>query len=309
MIMLTLHVAIAAAFSSPTTLPAAHADAFTSTPYAGNPACVVLLPSKGFPNAGWMQKVANEMHLSETAFLVPLEEPGAYNLKWFTPTDEVDLCGHATLASSHVLWEVHEESAPTLKFHTLSGELLATRDDAGYIELDFPSSPAVPVATDDADRTQLLAAFPNLKPQDVLYVGRNDIGGPGGGDLMAEVTPEAFAALEYSASEVKKIVCRVLSVTAAGCPASPEPGREKAEYAFRRGFAPLVGVDEDPVCGSAHCMLAPYWTEKLGAETSMLARVSSPRGGDVRVRVEGARTKIAGKAVTTLKGSLLHVEG
>lgn len=290
-------------------LPSAHADAFTSTPYCGNPACVVLMPpGPTASRSAWMQSVALEMHLSETAFLSPRTE-GGYDLRWFTPTDEVDLCGHATLASAHVLWEVHglPKDQP-IEFHSRSGKLTATCDEEGFIELDFPSAPETAIREDDPDRAQLLKAFPNLAPEDILYVGRNVIGGPGGGDLLAEVTPDAFAGLEYVTSEVEKIVCRVLSVTAAGCPAKPEPGHDKSEYDFSsRGFAPCVGVAEDPVCGSAHCMFGPYWRGRLGKDT-MLARVASPRGGDVRVRVVGDRTALGGKAVTTMVGTLLHTE-
>lgn len=256
-----------------------------------------------------MQKVANEMHLSETAFLVPQGDSGSsFDLRWFTPTDEVDLCGHATLASSHVLWEVHgcDESVP-LEFHTRSGLLTATRSaDGSWIELNFPSEPAAPVAADSPDRAQLLMAFPNLKDADLLFVGRNKIGGPGGGDVIVEVPIAALHALEVVLSEAKKVVCRVLSVTAQGGPAHPPPGRATSDYDFiSRSFAPCVGVDEDPVCGSAHCMLGPYWQQRTG-KAQLMARAASLRGGDVRVRVEGERTVLGGQAVTTVVGSLLH---
>ena len=263
-----------------------------------------------------MQKVALEMHLSETAFLVPREsetestDAAEFDLRWFTPTDEVDLCGHATLASAHVLWELHNFSKDKrLVFHSRSGVLSASCDDEGFIELDFPTAPEAAVADDDPDRARLLRAFPSLAPTDILYVGRNRIGGPGGGDVLAEVTPGAFAQLEYETSEVKKINCRVLSVTAAGCPVAPEPGRAVEEYSFSsRGFAPCVGVDEDPVCGSVHCMLGPYWMGRLGGQETMLARVSSPRGGDVRVKLRGDRITLGGKAVITMTGTLLRTE-
>lgn len=297
--------------SSTTTLPSAHADAFTSVPYCGNPACVVLIPPEKKVSAEWMQKVALEMHLSETAFLVPRDKDSTataacFDLRWFTPTAEVDLCGHATLASAHVLWTVHGYAKDkSLEFMSRSGKLIATCDDEGFIFLDFPSAPEV--AATNVSHEMLLLAFPNLKASDIRYVGRNQIGGPGGGDVLVEVAPSAFAALEYDASAVKKITCRVLSVTCAGCPASPEPGHEADEYDFSsRGFAPCVGVDEDPVCGSAHCMLGPYWMKRLNGKEKMLARVASPRGGDVRVKVMGDRTTLGGKAVTTMVGTLLH---
>ena len=229
-------------------LPCAHADAFSSVPYAGNPACVVLLDPDNPVSDEWMQKVALEMHLSETAFLMPRSD-SSFDLRWFTPTDEVDLCGHATLASAHVLWEVHNCPKDTpLEFYSRSGKLTASRDSAGWIELDFPSAPDNSVSDDAELRAQLLLAFPNLQASDVLYVGRNQIGGPGGGDLLVEVTPAAFATLEYVTSEVERCVCRVLSVTAAGCPCDPDPSRTKGDYDFSsRGFAPCVGVAEDPV--------------------------------------------------------------
>ena len=282
------------------TLPTAHADAFTSVPYAGNPACVVLLPKgRAFAEA-WMQKVADEMHLSETAYLVPREEPSSYDLRWFTPTSEVDLCGHATLASSHVLWDVHgvEATAP-LRFHTKSGVLCATRDGSGFIELNFPSEPARAVADNDPDREKLLPAF-GLRPEDVLWVGRNRM------DLIAEVTPAAFARLQPSSSEIKKVACRVLSVTSAGCPVAS--GDDVAYDFSSRAFGPCVGIEEDPVCGSAHCCLGPYWQAKLGGKAELQARAASPRGGHVRVRIAegGERVLLGGRAVTTMTGELRH---
>jgi len=262
-----------------------------------------------------MQKVALEMHLSETAFLVPrAEEESSYDLRWFTPTDEVDLCGHATLASSSVLWQVHgADASKPLTFHTRSGVLTATRDLAGVISLDFPSEPAVAVPDPAAYAEPLVAAFGLRGADQILWVGRNKIGGPGGGDLIVEVTPEAFASLQAVPGDIckagSKLLCRVLSVTCAGCPESialPAGGPEASAYDFTsRGFAPCVGVDEDPVCGSAHCALGPFWQSKLGRST-LFARVASPRGGDVRVSVQGERVTLGGHAVVTMTGELLH---
>jgi len=305
-----LSLAAFAVSASPiATLPTAHADAFTSTPYTGNPACVVLLPTSEFPDEVWMQKVANEMHLSETAFLAPRSEPGAYDLRWFTPTDEVDLCGHATLASSHVLWDVHgaSMSAP-LTFHTRSGVLKASRAADGTISLDFPSEPATEKTRDEYAEV-LVRAFGLRDKSEIIWVGRNNIGGPGGGDLIVELSPEAFGRLEPVQSEILKTNCRVLSVTCAGCPgasALPADGPPADAYDFSsRGFGPCVGIDEDPVCGSAHCALGPYWAAKL-KKSRFLARVASPRGGDVHVSVEGERVVLGGKAVVTMTGKLLH---
>ena len=259
--MITLSPTFVLSMVVPSPLPSAHADAFTSEPFGGNPACVVLLPSGGGKKSDeWMQRVADEMHLSETAYLTPLgsSSSSAFVLRWFTPTEEVDLCGHATLASSHVLWEVHGcDSSTPLEFHTRSGLLTATRSEDGWISLNFPAEPAKPVAANSTDYALLLAAFPNLSADDILFAGRNTIGGPGGGDLIVEVPPAALASLEFVASDVKKLVCRVLSVTCAGCPPELLPASGAgSEYAFTsRAFAPCVGVDEDPVCGSAHCCL------------------------------------------------------
>jgi len=310
-----LLVAAATGSQLPPTLPSAHADAFTSTPYCGNPACVVLLPPVTPASADWMQKVALEMHLSETAFLVPRDTSASYDLRWFTPTDEVDLCGHATLASAAVLWEVHgaDPNVP-LSFHTRSGVLTAVRDGEGCIELDFPSEPAQPVAAEPLIEP-LIRAFGLSDADDIVWVGRNTIGGPGGGDLIVELTQEAFGRLRPVPGDIcapgSPLECRVLSVTCAGCPSSvplPSDGPLSASYDFAsRGFAPCVGVDEDPVCGSAHCALGPYWANKLG-KTKLLARVASPRGGDVRVGIEGERVTLGGHAVVTMTGTLLHTK-
>lgn len=310
---LALLCTVVGAAQLPPTLPSAHADAFTSVPYAGNPAAVVLLPANGgFPADQWMQKVANEMHLSETAFLVP-RGSSSFDLRWFTPTDEVDLCGHATLAASKVLYQVHGADG-TLTFHTKSGELKASRDASGAISLDFPAEVARTVdAAEYADA--LIAAFDLRDASEILWVGRNTIGGPGGGDIFVEVTPEAFGRLapkpSLIASPGSVLESRVLSVTCAGCPPSiplPDGAPAASEYDFTsRGFAPCVGVDEDPVCGSAHCGLGPHWAAKLG-KTELLARVASPRGGDVHVRVRGERVELGGHAVVTMTGSLLHTK-
>ena len=279
------------------TAPSAHADAFTSEPYCGNPACVVLLEQPA--DETWMQKVALEMNLSETAYLVPRKDPSNFDLRWFTPTCEVDLCGHATLASSHVLWDVHSvDKTVPLQFHTKSGVLTATRDESGFIELDFPSEPASAIPDDDADRAQLLPSF-GLEAADVLWVGRNRM------DVLAEVTPAAFARLKPVFSEVAKITCRVLSVTAAGCPI-PNGGNDDMYDFSSRAFGPCAGIDEDPVCGSAHCMLGPYWSSKLGGKTELQARAASKRGGHVRVRLADKRVKLGGRAVTTMTGTLLQ---
>lgn len=279
------------------TLPCTHADSFTAEPYGGNPACVVVLTGAAAGgreismDESWMKKVAREMNLSETAFL-QREAGGGFKLRWFTPTDEVDLCGHATLAAAHVLWERGIVEPGEIVFRTLSGELRAVRRD-GFIELDFPSEPPTAIADDDPDRERLVRAF-GVSADDILYVGRNRM------DLIAEVTPAAFAALAPGA--VGDIKCRVLSVTTRG---------DGAFDFLSRSFAPLVGVFEDPVCGSAHCCLGPYWQGKLG-RAELRACAASARGGVVRVRVvepaagREARVVLGGEAVTTMRGELVH---
>jgi len=182
------------------------------------------------------------------------------------------------------------------------------------ISLDFPSEPALEVTASELPEytLHLVNALGLKDASEVLWVGRNCIGGPGGGDLIVEVTPSAFAQLAPVPSEITRsgspLRCRVLSVTCAGCPSSiPLPAEGGAAlYDFSsRGFAPCVGVDEDPVCGSAHCALGPYWESKLG-KSELLARVASPRGGDVRVLVNGDRVALGGQAVVTMTGTLLH---
>lgn len=256
-------------------------DAFADRPFGGNPAAVCLLPEPR--EAEWMQLVAREMNLSETAFLHPdAETPGAWRLRWFTPAVEVELCGHATLASAHVLWETGrlgpEEPA---RFRTLSGLLTAERRD-GAIELDFPARNAEPVPPPPG-----LAEALGVEPR---FVGKSRY------DYLLEApSEEAVRGAVPDHGLLRKLPVRGVILTAAG--ADP--------YDFvSRFFAPGAGVDEDPVTGSAHCTLGPYWARRLG-RTSFLAWQASARGGAVRVRVEGERVKLAGKAVTVLSGRLL----
>jgi len=205
---------------------------------------------------------------------------GAYDLRWFTPTDEVDLCGHATLAASSVLWEVHRaDTAAPITFHTKSGALTATRSPDGIISLDFPSevASAVPDGEEAEYAAQLVHAFGLQDAAEVLWVGRNRIGGPGGGDLIVEVTAAAFERLAPVPSDLTRagslLQCRVLSVTCRGCPpavALPTGGHAAAAYDFSsRGFAPCVGVDEDPVCGSVRAH--PHPTPDLPTRTPSVA--------------------------------------
>lgn len=254
-------------------------DAFTAAPFAGNPAAVCLLATSR--PAAWMQQVAREMQLSETAFLVPAE--AGFDLRWFTPVVEVSLCGHATLASAHVLWETGR-LAPDVpaRFHTRSGLLTAVRRDDGWIELDFPARPPVP--TDPP--AGLLAAL----GVDPLYVGRNQ------DDYLIVVPDEATVrGLAPDVARLRQLPARGVIVSA---PAAPP-------YDFvSRFFAPAVGIAEDPVTGSAHCCLAPYWAERLG-RNPLRAYQASPRGGTLEVEWRGARVALRGQAVTVLRGELL----
>jgi PhzF family phenazine biosynthesis protein len=254
-------------------------DAFTDTPFAGNPAAVCLLPAPR--DEGWMQSVAREMNLSETAFLV--RQADGYALRWFTPAVEVALCGHATLASAHVLWEDgHLPSAQQARFHTRSG--LLTGDRAGeWIELDFPAKREEP-AQAPAGLAEALGAAPK-------YVGRNQF------DYLVEVDGESTVrGLTPNHAALAALPVRGVIVTSRA---------DSSDYDFvSRFFAPGSGVPEDPVTGSAHCALGPFWQSRLG-KSDLVAYQASPRGGVVRVRVAGERVKLGGKAVTILRGELL----
>lgn len=255
-------------------------DAFTDRPFGGNPAAVCLLPEPR--EAEWMQSVAREMNLSETAFLHPAAD-GGWNLRWFTPAVEVELCGHATLASAHTLWESGRLPAgETARFHTLSGLLTAELRD-GAIELDFPARSA-----DEVEAPEGLAEALGLAPR---FVGKTRY------DYLLEVSSEAeVRAAQPDHARLRTLPVRGVIVTARS---TGDP------YDFvSRFFAPGSGVDEDPVTGSAHCSLGPYWEARLG-KSSLLGWQASARGGAVRVRVEGERVKLGGQAVTVLRGQLL----
>src|SRR4051812_15816177 len=259
-------------------LPMVQVDAFTDRPFAGNPAAVCVLPAAA--EAAWMQAVAREMNLSETAFLVRRDD--GYDLRWFTPAVEVDLCGHATLASAHVLWEDgHLAPNALARFWTRSGLLTATRQGA-WIELDFPAKPPEP-AEAPPGLTAALGAAPR-------YVGRNQF------DYVVEVESEAvLRALTPDFTTLRTIPVRGISVTSRA---------ETAGYDFvSRFFAPAAGIDEDPVTGSAHCCLGPLWAARLGRR-EMVAFQASARGGIVRVRVGEGRVYLGGQAVTVLRGEL-----
>jgi len=265
------------------TLPIFTVDAFTDRRFAGNPAAVCLLDRER--GAAWMQALAAEMNLSETAFLLarPADRPEAGSLRWFTPKAEVALCGHATLASAHVLWETGRLAAEaTASFDTLSGTLTARRDGE-WIELDFPERRE----RAHADLPELFAALA-VRP---VYFGKNAY------DYFVEVATEReVRELTPDFAALAKLPVRGVIVTAAA-------DRGSGHDFVSRFFAPGVGVPEDPVTGSAHCCLAPYWGEKLG-KGEMTGLQVSARGGTVRVRRMGERVILAGRAVTILAGEL-----
>jgi PhzF family phenazine biosynthesis protein len=254
-------------------------DAFTSRAFAGNPAAVLVLPAPR--DDAWMHDVAREMNLSETAFLVPCDD--GYNLRWMTPAVEVDLCGHATLASAHVLWEEgHLPPGAQARFHTRSGLLLANR--AGdWIEMDFPATPDEPAAP-PPNLMEALGAT-------AVYAGRTRF------DYIVELrSAEAVRELRPDFGALGKVSARGVIVTAPS---------DSPEYDFiSRFFAPAVGINEDPVTGSAHCCLAPYWSRRLN-KPELTGYQASARGGVVRVRTEGDRVKISGQAVTVLRAELV----
>jgi predicted PhzF superfamily epimerase YddE/YHI9 len=259
-------------------------DAFTDTPFRGNSAAVCFLAESHGRSETWMQDVAREMNLSETAFLEPRRDrPGDFGLRWFTPTVEVQLCGHATLASAHALWEMGRLARDaSARFHTRSGVLTAEWS-GGWIELDFPSRPETP-AIPPTELGRALGAIPR-------YVGESRA------NYLVELDSEAaLRALKPDFALLRQVHPHSVIVTSRS--ASPE-------YDFvSRYFAPNYGIDEDPVTGSAHCTLAPFWAAKLG-RASMTGYQASARGGEVRVRVEGDRVRLGGKAVTVLKGELV----
>lgn len=253
-------------------------DAFASRPFSGNPAAVCL--TDGQRDDAWHQAVAAEMNLSETAFVQG--EGDELQLRWFTPAVEADLCGHATLASAHVLWELGSHVA-VLRFHTRSGLLTAERR-GNEILLNFPADP--PVATDEpAGLADALGCEP-------IWTGR------GRYDLIVEVADAGTVrGLTPDVTALGSIDVRGVIVTAAA------DGKDRPADFVSRFFGPQVGIDEDPVTGSAHCTLACLWGDRLG-RTELLGYQASARGGHVGVRLAGDRVVLAGRAVTVLRGEL-----
>jgi predicted PhzF superfamily epimerase YddE/YHI9 len=256
-------------------------DAFTDKPFTGNPAGVCVLP--GPKDDAWMQNVAAEMNLSETAFL--RDQADGFRLRWFTPAVEVELCGHATLAAAHILWETgrlarHEPA----RFHTLSGLLTAVWRGV-EIELDFPATPDEP-ADPPAGLAEILGArVVNFRSSRF--------------DHLVELESEAVVrGLRPDFTRLKSLPVRGIIVTSR----ASTPGFDFVS----RFFGPAVGIDEDPVTGSAHCCLGPYWSTRLG-KTEMIAYQASARGGVVGVTVMGERVRLRGQAVTVLAAELIGV--
>jgi PhzF family phenazine biosynthesis protein len=254
-------------------------DAFTDRPFAGNPAAVCWLEQEA--DAAWMQAVAAEMNLAETAFVRRLGD--GHELRWFTPTVEVDLCGHATLATAHAVWEAKLAPADVpLRFSTKSGVLTCGRSGE-WTELDFPATPASP-SEPPAGLLEALGVGPE-------FVGRSRFD-----YLVVLSSEEAVRSVRPDYRRLREVPTRGVIVTAP----SDEP-----QYDFvSRFFAPAVGVDEDPVCGSAHCCLTPYWSDRLGKQ-ELVARQVSSRGGVLRLRNRGERVVLGGRAVTVLRGELI----
>jgi PhzF family phenazine biosynthesis protein len=264
-------------------------DAFADRPFAGNPAAVCIL-DRPAPES-WMRAVAREMNLSETAFLHP--EGAEYRLRWFTPAVEVDLCGHATLAGAHVLWE-EGRLAPDqpVRFQTRSGLLTAWKRGE-LIEMDFPAKPVEP-RPEDSTRG-LVDGLAQALGCPVVFAAFNAF------DCLVEVESEsALRNIRPDFGRLVELPVRGVIVTSLA---------ESTDSDFvSRFFAPRAGVSEDPVTGSAHCCLGPYWAAKLG-RANFRAYQASERGGVVQVRVEGDRVWLGGRAVTVLKGTLAEAAG
>jgi PhzF family phenazine biosynthesis protein len=271
------------------TLTLLQVDAFTHTPFGGNPAAVCILPDAA-PDAApaanaiddrWMQQIAQEMNLSETAFLV--KQADGYSLRWFTPTVEVPLCGHATLASAHALWsEGYVPPTTEIRFHTRSGMLTATQQ-GDWIELNFPANPSRDV-TIPAKLIKALGDAP------VCDVWQNSLG-----YLVLLNSEAAVRQMQPDFALMAELPVEGVLATSLASP----------PYDFvSRFFAPRLGINEDPVTGAAHCCLAPFWRDRLN-QSEFLAYQASARGGVVKVRCEGDRVVLGGQAVTVLRGSLL----
>jgi len=257
-------------------LPIYQVDAFTDSLFGGNPAAVCLL-DKWLPDAT-MQAIAAENNLSETAFFI--HDGNDYALRWFTPTTEVDLCGHATLASGHIVLRLLEPKRDSVSFHTLKAGTLVVGRNADMLVMDFPARPAAPSMPPPG----LLAALGGT-PREILSARDH---------LIVYDSAAEVAALDPDLAALAKVDCWAAIVTA--------PGDNGIDF-VSRFFAPRQGVPEDPVTGSAHCTLVPYWAKRLG-KNEFEARQISRRGGALRCALRGDRVSIGGKAVVYLEGQI-----
>lgn len=256
-------------------IPIFQVDAFTSKPFGGNPAAVCLLEEAADPQ--WMQAVASEMNLSETAFVAPAEVLG---LRWFTPTTEVELCGHATLATAHVLWsEGRAAAGEPLRFATRSGTLTARRS-GDRITLELPANPPVQAA---------------LSPDVLAALGVDAVrtGAASGWDLIEVASEQEVANAEPDLAVLRHLHRGFILTARAG------------DDVVCRVFVPAYGIDEDPVTGSAQCVLGPWWAPRMG-QAELIVRQLSRRGGILHLQVAPDRVSVGGNAVTTLRGTLLH---
>ncbi|MGP3991682.1 PhzF family phenazine biosynthesis protein [Streptomyces sp. 3N207] len=270
-------------------------DAFAAAPYTGNPAAVVLLDANAFPEDSRLQALAGELNLSETAYAHPLpDDPEAdWALRWFTPTTEVDMCGHATLATAHVLADDGLlGEGERVRFRTRSGVLSASREPDGTLTLDFPTAELTPVPVPDgvgqAFGTDAVAAW------DTGTLGM----------LVLELADEkTLRELAPAPDDVAALPAPVVVVTAAAASASGSASGEPGHDFVSRVFAPSQGIPEDPVTGSAHTALAPLWSRRLGRDT-LTGLQASRRTGYVRTTLRGDRTLLGGQAITVLDAAL-----
>jgi PhzF family phenazine biosynthesis protein len=266
--------------------PIYQVDAFARRPFTGNPAAVCPL-SEWLP-AETMQQIAAENNLAETAFYIPLpaSEEADFHLRWFTPTFEIDLCGHATLATAHVLWNERGFLKPEITFLSQSGLLRVSREEDGRLVLDFPSRPPQQLAIEQHPEVLTQSLGPGAATPLAVLASRDLVVEFAHADEVLALRPD-FAAL---------IDLGYIGLIATA------PGSNGVDF-VSRFFAPEVGVPEDPVTGSAHSTLIPFWAEKLN-KTELFARQESARGGELWCRLRGDRVDIGGYAVTYLRGEL-----
>lgn len=258
-------------------------DAFAKAPYTGNPAAVTIVPE--FPEDGACSKIAAEMNLSETVFVKPLVADGTFHIRWFTPLVEVELCGHGTLAAAHVLFQEGLVPGDTVTFTSLSGPLLVTRESDGLV-LNFP----LKKTGSDLSVEAITGPLEMSSESVVTAVDGNE------NDIILELTsPEALRTIRLDPQAIRKLKCRFLMITAKG----------DGLYDFvSRVFAPSLGIDEDPVTGSAHCKLAHYWQQKLNKD-SFLAYQASARGGEIHITIQQDCVLLKGHAITIMEGNWL----